>query len=387
MKEALGVMATDYESKEFFLTLLDHLPTLIFLKSNSLRFMYVNKALADVFGTTKDEIIGKTDSDFIKDTDQVQHFKNDDRTVLLQRTPLLISQEFLNDSQGTLRRLATVKVPLTWNGTIHVLGLATDITEIESASTQHDQVRLAVISELAHIVKAPIASALFNLNALDLQLGNLHRRPASRLWPQSATMSHEVGRMKINIDFIRKALIDINVSSRTFTSIAQSLHHAPTTSEPDQRSLVTVLLDTVREVNRIVPSARLRFDSILRPEEIRLKLDPSDWSLVKSAFYNILHNAIKFSPSENPIQLSLTAEHREVHVQIKDKGIGISPGDLPRIFLPGFSRKREGHSAGTGMGLTIAKETFERLNWRIFINSALGEGTTVDVFIPFKHES
>jgi signal transduction histidine kinase len=68
-------------------------------------------------------------------------------------------------------------------------------------------------------------------------------------------------------------------------------------------------------------------------------------------------------------------------VRVSDTGIGITPEDFPRIFEPGFSRRAHGHAAGTGMGLTIAKETFDRLGWKIDIKSTVGNGTEVTISI------
>ena len=65
-------------------------------------------------------------------------------------------------------------------------------------------------------------------------------------------------------------------------------------------------------------------------------------------------------------------------IVIADRGVGISPADLPRVFDPYFTTKR----GGTGLGLPIAKNIVEGLGGTIVVSSAPGTGTEVRIDLP-----
>jgi signal transduction histidine kinase len=73
-----------------------------------------------------------------------------------------------------------------------------------------------------------------------------------------------------------------------------------------------------------------------------------------------------------------------VVVEVRDRGIGIDPQDLPRLFTPFFrtDRSRARGTGGTGLGLTLAKRIAEAHGGTISAESAPGEGTTFRVRLP-----
>jgi putative two-component system response regulator len=123
----------DLEQQEHFLTtVINSIPSFIFIKNADGQFLLANKATADVYGTTLDELIGKRDADFCSDPEQVQNFIEKDREALRTHDKVLILQESITDSTGEMRWLQTVKVPISSpTGELQVLGVSTDITEIK----------------------------------------------------------------------------------------------------------------------------------------------------------------------------------------------------------------------------------------------------------------
>ena len=109
----------------------------------------------------------------------------------------------------------------------------------------------------------------------------------------------------------------------------------------------------------------------------------SDEKLMRNIFINLLNNAIKFSPGENEIFLSIAAEGPSVVMRIRDKGIGIDEKDLQTIFEP-FTRGRNAEQIkGTGLGLSIVKKAVETIGGKMTVESQIGKGTefkiTLDV--------
>lgn len=104
-------------------------------------------------------------------------------------------------------------------------------------------------------------------------------------------------------------------------------------------------------------------------------------------FFNLIQNAVKFTPSEGRISLSARPEGNALKVFISDTGVGISEEDLPKIFQRFFHKeKSQAESADSiGLGLSIAKSIAKFHNGDIEVKSKLGEGATFTVILPILH--
>jgi len=113
---------------------------------------------------------------------------------------------------------------------------------------------------------------------------------------------------------------------------------------------------------------------------------------LKNILMNIVGNSVKYTPDGGAISLeyrekpSFDDEHIIIDMIIKDTGIGMSKEFIPHIF-DSFSRERNATQSkivGTGLGMGIVKKYVDLMEGQIKIDSAPGEGTTVNIRIPFK---
>lgn len=109
-----------------------------------------------------------------------------------------------------------------------------------------------------------------------------------------------------------------------------------------------------------------------------------DKKLLQSMLRNLLSNAIKYSPNEAEVQFNLNLQDNEAIFQISDRGIGIPPQDLERLFNPFFRGSNIGVTPGVGLGLTIVKECVDLHGGKIFVNSEVAVGTTFTVILPLS---
>jgi PAS domain S-box-containing protein len=123
------------EQRAFLRQIIDIDPNFLFVKDRQGRFVLVNQAVADVYGTTVDEIVGKTDADFNPNLEEVEHFRRDDLEVIDSLQEKLIPEEVITDSAGNVRWLQTSKRPVVDRDGVarRVLGVATDITARKQA--------------------------------------------------------------------------------------------------------------------------------------------------------------------------------------------------------------------------------------------------------------
>ncbi|MET0786826.1 MAG: ATP-binding protein, partial [Paenisporosarcina sp.] len=101
---------------------------------------------------------------------------------------------------------------------------------------------------------------------------------------------------------------------------------------------------------------------------------------------NILTNAIRYSKDPAIINISYEKNTDEVIVHIKDKGIGMTPEQLPKIFDRFYrvESARSKHLGGSGLGLSIVKMLVENVQGKIQVTSEEGVGTTISLIFPIS---
>lgn len=113
---------------------IDLVPHFIFAKDRRGRFILVNKAVAEAYGTSVDNLIGKSDADFNPNHEEVEHFLRDDLQVIDGGIAKIIPEERITDAKGVEHILQTTKIPfhLSSTGADAILGVSTDITELKA---------------------------------------------------------------------------------------------------------------------------------------------------------------------------------------------------------------------------------------------------------------
>jgi signal transduction histidine kinase len=106
-------------------------------------------------------------------------------------------------------------------------------------------------------------------------------------------------------------------------------------------------------------------------------------ALIKIIVQNLLENAITFNTTVNPVvHIKAHNSVQEVIIEIQDNGLGIESEYVDRVFEMYF--RANDHSKGNGLGLYIVKKTVQKLRGRIELESLVGVGTTVRIFLPHK---
>jgi len=109
-----------------------------------------------------------------------------------------------------------------------------------------------------------------------------------------------------------------------------------------------------------------------------------DGALLRRLAGNLLDNAGKYSEPGAPVGVAVRPEAEAVLLEVADRGIGIDPLDLPRLFTPFFrsDRSRARGTGGTGLGLALVKRIAEAHGGTVTVESEVGKGTTFRVRLP-----
>jgi two-component system phosphate regulon sensor histidine kinase PhoR len=235
-----------------------------------------------------------------------------------------------------------------------------DLTRIRRLET----VRRDFVSNISHELRTPLAS----LKALvdTLRDGGLEDAPAARRF---------LDRMEAEVDALAQMVQELLELSR-IESGQVPFHLSPT-------PISDVVLPAVE---------RLRPQAKRAGVEIRIEIPAgiprvlADGERVQQIVTNLVHNAIKFTPSGGTIQVSAEPREDDVLILVRDTGVGISAEDLPRIFERFYKVDRARSGSGTGLGLSIAKHIVQGHGGTIWAESTEDQGSTFYFTLPAAAE-
>ncbi|MFZ5818488.1 MAG: ATP-binding protein [Chloroflexota bacterium] len=112
----------------------------------------------------------------------------------------------------------------------------------------------------------------------------------------------------------------------------------------------------------------------------------ADPALFHQAIYNLVENAIKYTPQGGQVFLRVGAASTDLLIEVQDTGIGISADDMTRLFERFYRGKSRAARAqhGTGLGLAIVRSIAERHGGRVWADSVEGKGSTFHLQVPLR---
>jgi heavy metal sensor kinase len=155
--------------------------------------------------------------------------------------------------------------------------------------------------------------------------------------------------------------------------LAQLDRHQTAERRPVQ--LDTLLLETFRDAKMLAKNKRVELG---REDAVSVFGDPDRLGRM---MWNLVSNAIRYTPDGGKITLSLYRQDGWAHLQVADTGIGIAPGDIPHLFDRFYrvDKARSRAIGGTGLGLAIVKSIVDMHGGEITVTSTPGHGSTFTV--------
>lgn len=223
--------------------------------------------------------------------------------------------------------------------------------------SERDQVQ-TLIGDISHQTKTPIANLRLYSDLLAEQSG----------LPESAQMlADEIGRQSAKLDFLIQSLIK---ASRLENGIVQV---SPETSAMD------VLLESA--ALGVLKKAQNRSVTLIMdvPQNLSACFDLK-WTA--EALYNILDNALKYTPPGGEICVTAQAYELFCRIDVSDTGIGISEDEIPKIFSRFYRSSAVSQEEGVGIGLYLSREIITLQGGYIKVSSEPGKGSCFSVFLP-----
>jgi len=240
-----------------------------------------------------------------------------------------------------------------------------ELLQAQAALTRAD--RLAALGQLAagvgHEINNPLTYVMTNLRELAENL------PAADTMSERVHLAGLANEALDGTERIRRVVRDLRLLSRA----------------RDQEQLESI------DIHHVLGDALKLAEHVLR-HRARVKEDYGDVPHVKAesqrlaqVFVNLLVNAAQAIPEELPDRGTITVRTRRsatgrAVIEVSDDGLGIGPQHLGRIFEPYFTTKT--HGEGTGLGLFVSLGIVRGFGGDIEVDSELGKGTTIRVYLP-----
>jgi signal transduction histidine kinase len=238
----------------------------------------------------------------------------------------------------------------------------------ELKTTQEDLIQAEKLTSLgqmaasiAHEVNNPLAGVLVYLQLLNKKIGgdNISKETIlNYLSKMDSEVSRSTKLIRNLLDFARQSppalrMVDIN----------EVVSHA---LELAAHSAVLQNIAVAKELNPSLPKVMADFDQL------------------QQVCTNLILNAIQAMPDGGELTLRTIASNGQVRIEVQDTGCGISPENMRKLFTPFFTTKGKGK--GVGLGLAVAYGIIQRHQGRIEVQSKEAEGTTFNIYLPFRHE-
>ena len=366
------------DSRAFLRQIIDTVPNPIFVKDHEGMFLLVNKAMANLYGSTPEELVGRKGGDFNPDSYEVALFRAEDLHVLDTEEPVFIPQRTITHASGERRWYATTKLPIRDKS--QILGVAVDITDRIEAEAERSRLekhfrqaqKLQALGTLAGGIAHDFNNMIFAI------LGFV--RLALKAAPED-------GKVRGYLEQIQSA------GMRASQLVRQILTFSRRTEQEKKTVRVSELLQEITGMLRATIGSNIEIVTTADTDDDAIVGDPIQ---IHQVLMNLSTNAAH-AMGERGGRLTIALGHVEVaqdrtlahpdlapgsylEIAVSDTGHGIDLQTLEQIFDPFFTTKKPGE--GTGMGLSVAHGIVKNHGGAILVESQVGKGSTFRVLLP-----
>jgi len=363
--------------------IIDLVPHFIFAKDISGKFVLANQAVADAYGTTIENILGKTDRDFSTDDGEVKHFIADDLEVIRQGRPKTIPDETVTDATGRVRHLSTVKIPFRFGDseTPAVLGVSVDFTDVKKA----DHARLQIERKLLETQKLESLGVLAGGIAHDfnnLLTGILGNASLARMdLPPTSPLLPTIEQIELSTHRAADLCKQMLAYSGKGRFVVQQLNLNRLVEDTTHLLNISISKNCVLRFNLAPTLPAISVDATqIRQIIMNLVINASEAIGTRSGEIAIATGVARVSQDYIATLLHPggITEGDYVFLEVSDNGSGMNAATLEKIFDPFFTTK----FTGRGLGLAAVLGIIRGHKGAMKVYSEVGRGTTFKILLP-----
>jgi len=311
------------------------------------RILFANVAFEETFGRRLEAVAGKPFAYVLADEDVIDAIRAS-REQGLRKISVI--------EQPGRRFFQVVTTPIAGGGEWAVLIVFHDLTDVQRT----EQIRRDFVANVSHELRTPLAALKSVVETL--AGGAL----------EDESVAHE---------FLRRADAEVDrlvqlVEELLELSRIESGDQPLTLRETDVAALLAEAAERLRpQAERANLNLALELSADLGAARI-------DGARIERAALNLLHNAIKFTPSGGKVTLAAWRDDGSIVVQVRDTGAGIAQSDLSRIFERFYKVDQSRASGGSGLGLALVKHAVEAHGGSVHVESEQARGSVFSFRIP-----
>ena len=353
------------EDAEALRAILDSAKDPMFVADADRQVIFANRSLGDLLGLTPEGLLGKSLAELVDvmggalENPQTTRARWEELCADLERTAVTVL-EYRTDKRLYLKEtsLPVRRRDRGWLGRMFVYHDVTHEKEIDRMKTEF-------ISIASHELRTPMTSIK---GSLDLLLGGFAGEVTGEM--QELLVIAQSGCERL-IRLINDILDLSKIEARRMQLRLQAVN----------------LFDSVQRSMRTIKSYADSF-------QVRIEIDcpqplpqiVGDRDRLDQVVTNLLGNAVKFSPAGGTVTVALRAQPTAVECAVIDRGPGIPPEQLGRIFAKFQQLEGGAKKGGTGLGLAITQALVHEHRGKIWVESKLGEGSRFVFQIPLQPE-
>lgn len=220
-------------------------------------------------------------------------------------------------------------------------------------------------SIISHDLRSPFSSILLTINSLD-----------NRLLEPGSEAYYNI------INMLKKTANDTYSLLENLLSWTRSQSESILV-EKDAISLKTIVNDCVMMQIANAQNKNITLEAEI-DEDIAIT---ADYNMIQTALRNLISNAVKFTPKEGSITVSVSKTDKEALVAVSDTGVGISEENQKKLFNDEthFTTYGTNREKGSGLGLMLVKDFIEKNDGTIEVSSKLNKGSVFTIRLPLAN--
>ena len=328
------------------------------------RLLRVNDSFCRFLGYGRGELLTMTFSQVTHPDDRAEDSEGVARLLRGEIREYATEKRYLRKDGGVVWTQLAVALVRDGDGLpLHSVAIAQDITErkrVEEALAREVRAKSDFLADVSHELRTPL-TVIRGSADVGLQL--------ARDWPHA--------------DLLEEILEESGTMSRMVEDL---LFLARSDSDPFPLSIETI------PVPWLLEALARRAQALTREQDASLQTALGgegsvrcDVERIEQAVLALVDNAVKYGSPRKHITLSSSTRPGELLIEVADRGPGIPPEELPRIFERFYRCKNSSKEPGSGLGLPIAEAIVKRHGGRMKAESRVGEGTCMSLRLPLAN--